>query len=76
LALPFRGPDGMTQNRWFMLALLFLARTAMGLQFQTVGSVGPILVDALSIDYAAIGTPNRTLSSAGRLHFFAGGPAR
>ena len=46
----------MTQNRWFMLALLFLARTAMGLQFQTVGSVGPILVDALSIDYTAVGT--------------------
>ncbi len=46
----------MTQNRWFMLALLFLARTAMGLQFQTVGSVGPILVDALSIEYTAIGT--------------------
>ncbi|MGH6725204.1 MAG: CynX/NimT family MFS transporter [Pseudolabrys sp.] len=45
----------MTQNRWFMLALLFLARTAMGLQFQTVGSVGPILVDALSIDYTAVG---------------------
>jgi MFS family permease len=46
----------MTQSRWFILALLFCARTAMGLQFQTVGSVGPILVDALSITYAAIGT--------------------
>ena len=46
----------MIQNRWFMLALLFLARTVMGLQFQTVGSVGPILVEALSIDYTAIGT--------------------
>ncbi len=46
----------MTQNRWFMLALLFLARTAMGLQFQTVGSVGPILVDALAIEYTAVGT--------------------
>ncbi len=46
----------MIQNRWFMLALLFLARTVMGLQFQSVGSVGPILVEALSIDYTAIGT--------------------
>jgi predicted MFS family arabinose efflux permease len=46
----------MARNRWFMLALLFLARTAMGLQFQTVGSVGPILVDALAVEYAAIGT--------------------
>ncbi|MGH6665981.1 MAG: CynX/NimT family MFS transporter, partial [Pseudolabrys sp.] len=46
----------MAQNRWVMLALLFLARTAMGLQFQTVGSVGPILVDALGVEYTAIGT--------------------
>jgi predicted MFS family arabinose efflux permease len=45
----------MVQNRWFMLALLFLARTAMGLQFQTVGSVGPFLVDSLGFQYAAIG---------------------
>jgi predicted MFS family arabinose efflux permease len=47
---------GMPQNRWSMLALLFLARTAMGLQFQTVGSVGPILVDALAMEYIAVGT--------------------
>jgi predicted MFS family arabinose efflux permease len=46
----------MAQNRWFMLVLLFLARTAMGLQFQTVGSVGPILADAMAIDYTAVGT--------------------
>ena len=46
----------MAPNRWFILALLFLARTAMGLQFQTVGSIGPILVDALAVEYAAIGT--------------------
>src|SRR5262245_49074260 len=46
----------MVQNHWFMLALLFMARTAMGLQFQTVGSLGPILVDALAIEYAAVGT--------------------
>ncbi len=46
----------MAQNRWFILALLFLARTAMGFQFQSVGSVGPILVDRLGVDYAAVGT--------------------
>ncbi|HYC16410.1 MAG TPA: MFS transporter [Pseudolabrys sp.] len=46
----------MPQTRWSMLALLFLARTAMGLQFQTVGSVGPILVDALAIEYITVGT--------------------
>ncbi|MCK9920083.1 MFS transporter [Microbacteriaceae bacterium K1510] len=42
-------------NRWFILTVLFLARTAMGLQFQSVGSVGPILVDGLGIDYAGVG---------------------
>ena len=45
----------MAESRWFMLGLLFFARTAMGLQFQSVGSVGPILVDALGIEYAAVG---------------------
>lgn len=42
-------------SRWFILTVLFLARTAMGLQFQTVGSVGPILVDRLGLDYAGVG---------------------
>jgi predicted MFS family arabinose efflux permease len=42
-------------NRWVMLAVLFLARTAMGLQFQTVASVAPFLMDALAIDFAALG---------------------
>ena len=45
----------MAQSRWFMLGLLFFARTAMGLQFQTVGSIGPNLVGALGIEYAAVG---------------------
>ena len=42
-------------NRWFMLLLLFLSRTAMGLQFQTVASVRPFLMNALAIDFTAIG---------------------
>jgi predicted MFS family arabinose efflux permease len=46
----------MARNRWIMLALLFSARTAMGFQFQSVGSTGPILIDALAVEYAAIGT--------------------
>src|ERR1044072_2572208 len=45
----------MADNRWLMLAVLFLARTAMDLQFQTVGSVGPFLMDALAIDFASFG---------------------
>jgi predicted MFS family arabinose efflux permease len=38
-----------------MLLLLFFSRTAMGLQFQTVASVRPFLMDALAIDFTAIG---------------------
>ena len=46
----------MTRNRWTILAVLFLARTAMAVQFQSVGSLGPILTQELAIDYAAVGT--------------------
>ena len=46
----------MARNRWFILALLFLARTAMGFQFQSVGSVAPFLVNSIGIQYAAAGT--------------------
>jgi len=42
-------------NRWTILFVLFLARTAMGLQFQTVASVRPFLMGALAIDFAALG---------------------
>src|SRR3954451_11111457 len=44
------------KNRWLILAVLFAARTVMGLQFQTVASSGPLLRDALAIDFAALGT--------------------
>src|SRR5215475_9511501 len=43
------------RNRWLMLAVLFLARTAMALQFQTVASASPFLIDALAIDFASLG---------------------
>lgn len=43
------------QNRWIMLAVLFLARTAIALQFQTVASSGPFLLEALAIDFASLG---------------------
>jgi predicted MFS family arabinose efflux permease len=46
----------MIRNRWLALAVLFLARTAMAVQFQSVGALGPILVDRLAIDYALLGT--------------------
>lgn len=39
-----------------MLFVLFLARTAMAYQFQTVASDGPFLIDTLGIGYAELGT--------------------
>jgi len=46
----------VTAKRWIILLVLFLARTAMAYQFQTVGALGPILVDALKIDFVWLGT--------------------
>ena len=41
---------------WLILAVLFLARTAMGFQFQSVASVAPFLIHSLHLNYAEIGT--------------------
>jgi predicted MFS family arabinose efflux permease len=51
-----RASDIMNNERWVILAALFAARTTMAFQFQTIGSVGPILVDQLGIDYSRVGT--------------------
>jgi MFS family permease len=39
-----------------MLAVLFLARTALGFQFQTIASTAPFLEGALGIGSAEVGT--------------------
>ena len=41
----------MTSNRWLMLGALFLARTSLGFQFQTVATVAPLLVTDLGINF-------------------------
>ena len=46
----------MTDRRWLILAVLFLARTAMGFQFQSVTSASPFLIADLHVGYAAVGT--------------------
>jgi len=46
----------MMSSRWIMLLVLFLARTAMGFQFQSVASVSPLLVRDLAIDLALLGS--------------------
>jgi len=43
-------------TRWRMLLVLFLARTAMACQFQSVPSVGPFLINDLGISFAELGT--------------------
>jgi len=44
------------RTRWLILALLFACRTAMGFQFQTLGSVSESLVAQLGFSYTEIGT--------------------
>jgi len=54
--VPFIHPmraDGNT--RWWILAVLFLARTAMGFQFQAVAALSPFVVADLKFDYAGLG---------------------
>jgi MFS family permease len=45
----------MRGERWLIFAVLFLARTCMGLQFATVGALSPLLRQKLGIDYAQLG---------------------
>jgi predicted MFS family arabinose efflux permease len=46
----------MFELRWRMLAILFLARTALGFQFQTVASTAPFLRDQFAVGFTEIGT--------------------
>jgi MFS family permease len=42
--------------RWVALALVFVARTSMGFQFQSVASVGPLMLGDLGLSWAQLGT--------------------
>lgn len=48
-------PTAPSSSRWTALAVLTLARTAMGFQFQSVGAVSPLLVERLHISNADLG---------------------
>jgi predicted MFS family arabinose efflux permease len=43
------------KNRWTILAVLFIVRTVIGIQFQSVASVSPFLIKDLGIDYTRLG---------------------
>lgn len=45
----------MGNNRWVMLALVFVTRTSTGFQFQSVASVAPLIVTDLQLTYAELG---------------------
>ena len=55
LLLGARRGDFMPKSRWFILAVLFSARFALGYQFQSAGSAAPFLVRDFGIDYAQVG---------------------
>ena len=48
--------DTSGPSRWTILWVIFVARTSMGYQFQSIGSVGPVLVEHLVIDFTMLGT--------------------
>src|SRR5215469_11231180 len=46
----------MRPYSWLILAALFVARAALGYQFQSIASVAPFLVRSLHVNYAEIGS--------------------
>ncbi len=46
----------MVINRWLILGVLFIARFALGFQFQSAGSLTPFIVRDFDVDYTGIGT--------------------
>jgi len=46
----------MHNNRWVILATIFVARFSLGFQFQSVGSVSPFLIEYFELDFSQIGT--------------------
>src|SRR5262249_34981756 len=43
-------------NHWIVLGVLFVARFSLGFQFQSAGSVGPLLIAEWGLDSAQVGT--------------------
>ena len=44
------------KSRWFIIAILFVCRTGLGLQFQTLGSVSNQLVAEMGFSFTEVGT--------------------
>ncbi|MES2714575.1 MAG: MFS transporter [Pseudomonadota bacterium] len=54
--MPAPAPDTTRRQRWAILALLFVCRASLGLQFQTLGSTADPLVAQFGFGYTEIGT--------------------
>ena len=54
-----------SRNRWAELGILAAARVAMGVQFQVVGALGPLLIGGLAADWTELGTLIGAYSLAG-----------
>jgi cyanate permease len=42
-------------SRWSMLALIVIARVSMGLQFQSIAPVAPLLIADFALSYSQLG---------------------
>ena len=60
-------------NRWVALALVFVTRSSMGLQFQAIASVAPLLMMDLGLSYAQVGWLIGIYMLPGMLLAFPGG---
>jgi predicted MFS family arabinose efflux permease len=45
----------MLERRWVMLAVIFITRTAMGLMFQSLAAIGPLMIPDLELSYSQYG---------------------
>ena len=66
-------PSPPVRNRWVALAIVFVARLSFGFQFQSIGSVGPLLLDDLRLSYAQLGWLIGLFSMPGVVLSFPGG---
>src|SRR5439155_24618749 len=47
---------GHMANRWVALAIVFVTRTSMGFQFQSVAAVAPLMVAELQLTWVQLGS--------------------
>ncbi len=48
--------DPLAGRQWLILCAIAFSRIAFGYQFQTVGSLGPVLVQAFAMDFTLLGS--------------------